>query len=123
MQQQGLDTSPKILENGKEWYRGNLVNSSSQSATIIYSYESSNSVQNIITAHVYGVINVFRDGTYIDYWSPGNYKLNANSNGVGVNIATNEIDDAYLYITQTGVILFAGKNTIYYGHRNISELN
>ena len=33
------------------------------------------------------------------------------------------IDKCYAYLRNTGQIFFAGKNSIYYGHRNISELN
>ena len=38
-------------------------------------------------------------------------------------VITANIDDVYAYVVETGQIFFAGKNTIYYGHRNISELN
>ena len=67
--------------------------------------------------------DIFKDGDYVDYWSPTNIKLNANSNGIGVTISNSRIDDAYMYINDSGQILFAGKNTIYYGHRNINEIN
>lgn len=37
------------------------------------------------------------------------------------SIETASVDNAYMYYTGTGVIVFAGKNTKYYGMRNISE--
>lgn len=40
-------------------------------------------------------------------------------NGVRVVVAYNYADDSYLYIKSTGQVLFAGKNTPYYGMANI----
>ena len=33
------------------------------------------------------------------------------------------IDESYAYVNETGEIIFAGRNSNYYGHKNISELN
>lgn len=43
--------------------------------------------------------------------------------GITFSIQEAEIDNSYAYIVETGQILFAGENTPYYGHHNISELN
>ena len=38
-----------------------------------------------------------------------------------IPVGVDYVDDAYLYIQSNGVVLFAGKNTPYYGMSNISE--
>lgn len=39
------------------------------------------------------------------------------------SVQLSRIDDSYAYLVETGQIFFAGENTPYYGHYNISELN
>lgn len=39
------------------------------------------------------------------------------------SIELSEIDNVFAYCEESGQIFFAGKNTQYYGHRNIAELN
>ena len=53
---------------------------------------------------------------------------NLNSTGkyliqIRCSIKIADIDNSWMFIRQSGEILFAGKNTIYYGHKNISELS
>lgn len=86
-------------------------------------FTPSTSVQWLAFSGLYKEFNIFKDGQYVDYWGFVAPRLNANSNGVAVTLKENEIDDAYLYVIDSGEIIFAGKNTPYYGHRNISELN
>lgn len=86
-------------------------------------FTPSTSVQWPVYSGLYLEIEIFRDGQYLDYWGLSAPRLNANSNGVAVTLKESEIDDAYLYVRDSGEIIFAGKNTIYYGHRNISELS
>ena len=122
MQKRSIDTSPRILQYDKRYNRGEIIDQKGYCITDIYSYPPQTYTQYITANNVYFQIQIYKDGEYIDYWSGGNYKLNVNSNGIAVTLYKN-IDDSYLYINDTGQILFAGKNTPYYGHRNISELN
>ena len=123
MMPHGIDTSPIILQYDKRYNSGNIIDQTGYCITEIYGYAPSSSIQYVTTNNVFFQLMIYKDGVYLDYWSPGNYKLNVNSNGLAVTLNTNDIDNSYLYINGTGQILFAGKNTIYYGHRNISELN
>jgi hypothetical protein len=50
-------------------------------------------------------------------------RIDVGSDCFAATIQTDMIDDCYLINRNTGEIFFAGKNSIYYGHRNISELN
>lgn len=119
----GIDTSPKILAYGKYWWRGGLKDDADYCATVIMPFTPSTSVQWPVFSGLCTELDVFKDGQYVDYWGLAAPRLNANSNGVAVTLKESEIDDAYLYVKDSGEIIFAGKNTIYYGHRNISELN
>lgn len=125
MQESGLDTTPEFVAYGYRWDRGQLVENSACNATKIYSFPPSQSARKIESDYCVMQICIYRDGTYIDYWSISNTRavINANSNGLAISVSSNYVDDAYLYIQETGEIIFAGKNTIYYGHKNISELN
>ena len=38
------------------------------------------------------------------------------------SVKTEEIDDAYAYVVETGEIFFAGKNTPYYGYTNLNQM-
>jgi len=40
-------------------------------------------------------------------------------NGVRFTLDSTHLDDSYAYFLSTGDIIFAGKNTKYYGHKNI----
>ena len=41
---------------------------------------------------------------------------------ISFSIELSEADDSYAYIMETGQIIFAGKNTIYYGYKNINDM-
>lgn len=126
-----LDTSPVILEHGKRYERGNVIQvASDRCITDFYDFVSTTSDDRYI--YSYGIafsILVFSNGEYKDYWnyeSPDGEKLT-----IGLNVGCNQVkftliesllDDCYVYQVTTGKIFFAGKNSIYYGHRNISEV-
>lgn len=66
----------------------------------------------------------------MDYWGWNSRNdevtrnvININSDAIRFDIYIPMIDRCYAYLVETGQILFAGKNSIYYGHCNISELN
>lgn len=101
--------------------------------TKIYSFPAQTYIQTIVTtgsaARSIGYMRLFRDGGYLDYWGLNqmdNYErncINVTANGLAMTMAMNRLSDSYAYLKETGQILFAGKNSIYYGHENISELN
>ena len=82
-----------------------------------------------------GRAQAFVDGVYVDPYScygsgkplnktntEGKIAVNLTTNkcnGIKVTIAYKYIDDCYLYVEKTGQVLFAGKNTPYYGMSNI----
>ena len=41
---------------------------------------------------------------------------------ISFSIEVSEIENSYAYLVETGQIIFAGKNTPYYGYTNISEM-
>lgn len=64
----------------------------------------------------------------MDYWTLGVTQsprkfINIGSDAIAITLSMFRLDESYAYIVETGQILFAGNNTPYYGHRNISELN
>ena len=80
------------------------------------------------TSDYYGV---YLDGTFVDYWSLSvdsldaentTKKINADANQIRFTLAEAGVDDSYAYFNDTGKVIFAGKNTRYYGHGNISEV-
>jgi len=129
----GIDTSPRILQSERFYGRdGNLNYSATDCASEIYTYNPVSSVRNIYSYGLTPYMVIFKDGgqTFMDWWSVSTGstpsqagRLNANSDGVGFSIAQSMIDVCYAYIVESGDIIFAGRNSIYYGHRNINELN
>ena len=135
------DTSPKIAEYGKYCSRGKtslasdpewcytewMVLNPPQSENIIIivdAYASKGS------SYTYQYHNV--SGSWGDYWygnpdfSEYRRVMNTGTNRIHMirwSIKIENLDRCYAYIETTGQILFAGKNSIYYGHRNISELS
>ncbi len=69
----------------------------------------------------------YNNGVLVDYWqtspqSPVVKKFaNANSNQLRFSIDNAYIDVAYAYFTATGEVLFAMKNSEYYGKTNIND--
>lgn len=135
----GLDNSPKIVEHGVYWGRGMNVknNDSGWSITdwiyvkqqitggILTGYVGANDVNNH-TFQYYNENETKSDWYYFNNGDQeGNRQLSRNFAiaKISFSIYTPNIENTYAYIQNTGEILFAGKNSIYYGHSNISELN
>lgn len=131
----GLDTSPIIDAYNAGMGPGNnpYVEVADRCVTVLYEYPAQSDTQTIVATGLgtgnFNVMRVYINGVYKDYWVTGtqdNYErkcVNANTNGLRVTLVTDRLLDCYVYLKETGQILFAGKNSIYYGHRNISELN
>lgn len=125
-----VDTSPVI-----EFYgysippgSGNYTQSEGNGTTKIYEYPEQDFAQTLVTAYVTANIRVFKDGLYRDYWSwdprvgMRRKVINSLSNGLAMTIILDNIDDSYAYLEETGQILFAGKNSPYYGYANINDM-
>ena len=131
--QSKIDTSPRIELYGYKVPVGSgaYVEAEGYGITFLYTYPAQNYKQTFVS---YGVgcdnIRIFKNGKYMDYWNWSTEGstvrrtvINIQSDGfiIGVNLAL--LDQSYMFCEETGQIFFAGKNSIYYGHRNISELN
>ena len=124
-----IDTTIKILAENSAWRMGGYLEDwEGNNASIIYAYEPQSVGRQLVYGGLTRQLIIFENGVYKDYWSvrPGGSDtrnvINANSTGIAVSVESNHIDDAYAYLPD-GQILFAGKNTPYYGHMNISELS
>lgn len=131
----GLNTSPRIAQYGVKNPSGNpatkpYIEDANYCVTVIYSYTSSASRQTLELYGGNGNIILYADGTYKDYWNfngesqPHRWNvINANTNGISCSLKISMLADSYAFMVETGEILFAGRNSIYYGHRNINDLN
>lgn len=132
-----LDTTPIILDYGRRLNRGEgyyIESLSNICTTDYYNIEPSDSVQyityklNSITDS-YLNYHCYKDGVYIDYWSERSVgdaiitdsKVSAGANQLRFTLFVDKIDDSFCYVNNTGKILFAGKNTEYYGKRTIYD--
>ena len=134
----GIDTSPKIYQ-----YNAGINVSNPQGTTPLegccvtelYNYQlfASGANRTLVTTGAWGnnqgIMTVWKDGVYRDFWgtnSADNFEravIMPNTNGLKISLNMSRLNDAYALIKETGEILFAGKNSIYYGHLNTSELN
>ena len=122
-----IDTTIKILAENSRWVIGGRVDASEGvNASIIYTYEPQSVGRQLVYGGLYGQLIIFENGAYKDYWTVMNSDsrsvINANSNGIGVTVVTSHINNAYAYLPSNGQILFAGKNTPYYGYTNINDM-
>ncbi len=70
---------------------------------------------------------VYQDGEFVTYWTTRFDSVNENNfggnygpfNQLRFSLVTAYIDDDYAYFADTGEVIFAGKNTQYYGMANI----
>lgn len=70
---------------------------------------------------------VYQDGEFVTYWTTKFDSVNENNfsgnygpfNQLRFSLVTAYIDDDYAYFADTGEVIFAGKNTPYYGMANI----
>lgn len=134
-----LDTSPRIAEYGVSWVRGKELKVSNIDWCITEWYKFKESVTS--ADYVVGYIGDDGNSHTFQYHNEQStqkdwyYFYNGDQEGrqrivyvnypyeISFSIYIPIIKNAYIYIERTGEILFAGKNTPYYGHTNISELN
>lgn len=123
-----IDTTIKILAENSRWIvDGDLTYLGGYNASIIYAYEQQPVGRQLFYDGLYSQLIIFENGAYKDYWTVRNGNdtrnvINANSNGIGVTVDASNIDNAYAYLPSNGQILFAGKNTPYYGYTNINDM-
>ena len=135
MQGGKLDTSPKILQYDATYLANGSIDTTEVSqgycVTDKYAYPTiENTAGTIAFYGTYSKIAlVYKNGgsEKMDYWTLANAGsprqcLNAGSDAIAFTLAMSTLDDSYCYIVDTGVILFAGKNTIYYGYKNINDM-
>lgn len=130
-----IDTTPIIEIYGKRQGAGNpiskpRIDDDNSGITVFYDYEPVNYQRTIVRYGITSIMTVYTsDHTYYDYWSVAATDvslerkcLNPNSGAVKLDIYLPLIDDCYFYIKETGEILFAGKNSPYYGYTNINDM-
>lgn len=129
MQTTVLDTSPIIAQYDKRISVRNDVDAEDFCITQRYYYPPSDAFQTLAYFGTDGAqCRVYKNDEYMDYWtlavaqSPREC-INIGSDAIAITLSMFKLDESYAYIVETGQIFFAGKNTPYYGHRNISELN
>lgn len=130
----GLDTSPRIAEYGSYLGRGNdavysdpnycytdwydLDFNGNASLTMVYANMPENPNTNNVCYHYRNTIT----GTKDWYYFPRNVTISSSFNQIQFSIETAKLTTCYLYFQQTGEILFAGRNTPYYGYTNINDM-
>ena len=125
-----IDTSPVIETYGCKIGNGNsFVEDIDYCITKIYAYPKNSEILTMVTGKVGNKIQVYRNGAYLDWWGWGNEGvqyarrcINSNSDGVRLCMRISYIPETYAYLKETGQILFAGKNTPYYGYTNINDM-
>ena len=128
-----LDTSPKILEYDKS-YGGNGATRSDPGICVTDKYDlptvTTEDRYFSVSGGIWACTINYANGAVIDYW--GNSFSDPNDNAllakygtdqIAFSLVVSKLPDIYVIHKTTGIILFAGKNTIYYGHRNISEIS
>lgn len=132
MQKSGVDTSPIIIDYDKRYNPGGSVSDyAGRCITDAYAFTSvTNEDRYLISYGMQNSLIVYQDGAYKDYWNYNSVQSEQRTVGLAIGcdqvkftLEMSMLDDCYAYQESTGIIFFAGKNSIYYGHRNISELN
>ena len=139
MMPHGIDTSPVIDEYGVCWGRGFGIKTNNSAWGITKWYDvidtPGTNRTTCINGYVGAELNSITFQYYLssgttDWWyfgdtNPRQILINSPDrvSNISFSIEIDKIDDSYAFVVETGFIIFAGKNTPYYGHRNISELN
>ena len=97
--------------------------------TALYEFPAQSFIQTMVTYGLnydaYGVLRCYKNGVAFDWWGQSTERtcIPIGTNGIRATALIDQLDECYFYLKETGQILFAGKNSIYHGHKNISELN
>lgn len=127
-----IDTSPKILQHGVRYLNnGSTQSEANKCITVIYDLDATVDFNNRFGT-IYGVVPSiinYADGAYDDYYNqysntkPISVKIFAlGTNQVSFTLQEDMLDVCYAIYNATGKILFAGKNSPYYGYTNINDM-
>ena len=126
-----IDTSPIIVAYDSEYVSdGSTRQSVGFCCTALYSYLP---MQTKGTIAFYGTSGknmvLYRNNgsQRVDYWVLYNAQsprtcINVGTDSAVFTLETSKLPDCYAYIVDTGQILFAGKNSPYYGYTNINDM-
>ena len=138
MQKSGLDTSPKVAQYGVYWGRTFGQTVQKEEWCITEWYDIDDEPGNSRDTYINGYVGKDTSDTTFQFYntnsSSGWYYFNGTNprrvfrntyriSQISFSIESSKLDDSYAFMVETGQIIFAGKNTIYYGHKNVSELN
>ena len=131
MQMQVLDTSPVILQMDARYNSaGEILGFTGRCVTKKYDCLCDNDHRSFMAYGIESTTINYKNNEFYDYWN--NPATTPTSNTILAKYGTDQmaftlvmslLDDCYVVQNNSGIILFAGKNSIYYGHRNISELS
>ena len=136
------DTSPKIAQYDKSWGRGVEVVNDDIGWCITEWYEFVPTSENLSPFTLVGYVGTdVNRKTFQYYYSNTHDWYYFNNTGtdaynvrdinpagkhawkyISFSINTSKLDDAFVYVQDTGQIMFAGKNTPYYGYKNINDI-
>lgn len=126
-----IDTSPKIVAYDSTYgINGNIVNAEGYCCTALYSYLPMQIKGTIAYYGTSGKIMVLyknNGSVKVDYWILQNEQsprtcINVGTDSAVFTLEMSKLPDCYAYIVDTGQILFAGKNSLYYGYTNINDM-
>jgi hypothetical protein len=134
-----VDTSPKIAEYGKACATSNTGErvSATNCITEWYTFDPKQVGRLSIYYFDNNVVYPRNDANY-QYVSEGGNRNwyyrgsnftrtigwdNDTLHQIRFTILTENIDDVYAYVVETGQIFFAGKHTPYYGYTNINDMH
>ena len=131
-----IDTSPKIAEYGVYWNReqgGKTANDNwciTELYTVISAPKGGVKVMGFVGADSssitfqYNYANGNSSRYYFNNVYPRKIPMSTSTSlaSITFSIETDEIVNSYAYIVETGQILFAGKNTPYYGYTNVNDM-
>lgn len=126
------DTTIQIAEYGYSWQRGKELKSidSKYGISVKYIFPAQSFTQTMVQYGHDTILILYTDDVYKDWWGMQNglYSevertiIDVGTNQVSTSVYLPMIDDAYFYLKETGQILYAGKNSPYYGYTNINDM-
>lgn len=130
-----IDNAPVIEHYDKRIFGTSLTDDVGRCVTQVYTVPTYATRRCQVTVHSGTATNnacqVYADGVYKGWWNGGNY-LNTGCNQGRWSLVTEDIDNSYCFLQNNnqvspdelkGYIIFAGRNTIYYGHQYIQEVD
>ena len=128
-----IDTSPVIVAYDSSYRpNGSIQQRVGTCCTALYSYLPMQTKGTIAfygtgTTGINMVLYKNNASKRVDFWPLNDTQSPRNCINVGTDSAVftlemSKLSDCYAYIVETGQILFAGKNSPYYGYTNINDM-